>query len=271
LTIAAFTAPAFTPVTLGTTFKPSQGPVAVDPTGTNALLIAPSGTGLSLYPLAGGAAVPVDAMGISGLFTSTGDILYTNTSGALILYTAKTAMMTTLVASGLAFPIDVSPDGNWLQAASKQDATTGLTNLFLVSATTPGTASNIVNSATVNAAGFTADSSYSVFGTGFPTDFGAAAYDLEASKTSGGAAAKVLSAVGGPLFTTGSKLVSNTNPSKSTGASDIVELDLSTTNPPTTLVTQADPNLFLTSTNQVMYSWYCNEDAKAGLWTLTPP
>ncbi len=269
--IAAFTAPAFTAVTLGSTFTPSAGPVTVDPTGKLALLVSPSGSGLSLYPLAGGIPALVDANGVSGLFTTTGDILYTTTSGSLVRYTASTAMMTTLVTSGVAIPFDVSPDGNWVQTASKQNTTTGLTDLSLASATTPGPLTSIVKTTTASPEGFTADSKYSVFGTNFPMDFGPVTYDLESSTTAGGAASKVLSVASGALFTAGSKLVCNTNQSKATGAADIVSIDLSSTAPPTTLVTQADPNLFLTSTGLVVYSWYCNEGGMAGVWTLTAP
>jgi hypothetical protein len=270
-TIQAFSAPSFATITLGSTFQPSAGPLTLDPTGKLALMVSPSGAGLSLYPLAGGSPVTVDATAVAGLFTTTGDILYTTMTGALMRYTAASSTTMTLVTSGLSVPFDVSPDGNWLQAASKQNATTGLADLYLVSATTPGAASAVVKTATASPEGFSTDSTFSVFGTNFPMDFGPATYDLEASKTSGGASAKVLSVASGALFTTGSKLVCNTNQSKSTGAADIVSIDLSATGAPTTLVTQADPNLFLTSTKQVVYSWYCNENAKAGVWTLTPP
>jgi hypothetical protein len=270
-TVVAFTAPGFTPVPLGSTFAAPPGPIAVDPTGTVVLLASPSGTGLSLYPIAGGSPVTVDANGVAGLFTATGDVLYTTSTGSLMRYAAGTSTTSVLVPSGLAAAFDLSPDGNWVQAASKQSATTGLTDLFLASATTPGAARSIVSTTTTSAGGFTADSNFSLFGTNFPMDFGSVAYDLEASKTAGGAPAKVLSVAGQALATTGSKLVCGTNQSKGTGAVDIVGLDLSTTAAPTTLVTQADPNLFLTSTNKVVYSWYCNENATAGVWTLTPP
>jgi hypothetical protein len=271
-TIAVFTAPTFAPVTLGTTFlQPPGGFVQVDPTGKLALLLDPAGTGLSLYPLAGGSSVTVDPTGVSGLFTATGDIIYTTSNAALMRYTAATAMTIVLVPSGVVAPVDLSPDGNWLQVTSKQDATTELMSLYIVSATTPGAANSVVPTATTSPAGFTTDSQYSVFGTNFPPDFGPVTYDLEASKTSGGAAAKVLSASGRAFFTSGAKLVSNTNQSKSTGSADIVSLDLSTTAAPTTLVTQANPNLFQPSASQIVYSWYCNENAMAGVWTLTPP
>ncbi|HEX3346200.1 MAG TPA: hypothetical protein VHS09_16570, partial [Polyangiaceae bacterium] len=269
-TIAAFTSPTFTAVTIGTTFTPSAGPVTVDPTGTQALLVDPTSSALTLFPLAGGTATVVDTTGVGGLFTASGDILYTTSTGTVVRYAASSATKTTLT-SGLAGVFDVSPDGNWMQAASKQNPSTGLTDLFLASATTPGTATNVVKTETASAAGFSADSKYSLFGTNFPMDFGAVTYDLEASKTSGGAPTKVLSAAAGALYTTGSKLVINTNQSKSTGAADIVEVDLSSTAMPTVLVSQADPNLFMTSTKAVVYSWYCNENGMAGVWTLTAP
>jgi hypothetical protein len=270
-TIVAFTAPSFAPIVLGTTFQPPASPIAVDPKVTVALLPGPSGTGLSLYPLAGGSPVTVDANGASGFFTPTGDILYTTTAGAMMRYAAASGMATTLVPSGLVAAFDLSPDGNWVQGANKQNATTGLTNLFLASATSPGAATSVVSTTTADAEGFTADSAYSLFGTNFPMDFGAVTYDLNASKTSGGAPSKVLSVAGQVLPTGASKVVCGTNQSKTTGAVDMVEVDLSTTNGPTPLVTRTDPNLFLTSTNQVVYSWYCNENAMAGVWTLTPP
>ena len=192
-TIAAFTGPSFAPVILGSTFGYPQGPVTVDPTGTTALLPSPSGMGISLYPLAGGNPVTVDAAGTAGLFTSTGDVIYTNSSGSLLRYATATGMATTL-SSGLALPLDLSPDGNWLQAASGQSGTTGLFDLYIVSATTPGPAQRVVNTDSSEPFGFTADSQYSLFGSNFPTNFGTGSYNLQASKTSGGTPSKVLAA-----------------------------------------------------------------------------
>jgi len=272
-TIATFTAPGFAPTTFGTTFQPPSGPVTVDPTGKDALLLDPSGTGLSLYPLAGGSPVTVDATGVAGLFTATGDVLYLTTTGSLARYTATSGTTTTLVPSGIAIAFDVSPDGNWLQAASQQNSTTGMTDLDLVSTTTPGPANHVVKTATIEAAGFTADSQFSLIAGNFPPNFhfGVVNFDLEASKTSGGAASKVLTTAGEVLPTTGSKVVCNTNYSPSTGGADIVSIDLSTTAPPTTLVTQANQHVFETSTKKIAYSWSCNENAMAGVWVLTPP
>jgi hypothetical protein len=268
-TIATFAAPTFAPVTIVSMFTPTNSPIGVDPTGKLLLLPGAAG-GLDLYPIAGGAPVVVDANAAGAVFTASGDILYTNTSGALLRYSATTHMATMLVASGLGFPLYLSPDGNWLQAASTQDATTQLTDLYVLSTTTPGTAKPVVNTATVSAFGFSADSKYSAFGTNFPT-VSAGTFDFEASLSAGGAPTKVLSAVTLPLPTHGSKLVGNINQSKVTGAADIVALDLSSTAKPTTLVTQADPDLFLTKTKDVLYSWYCEPNGMSGVWTLTPP
>jgi hypothetical protein len=279
MTIATFTGPSFATIplgTTGTTFPPfsqqTGSALAVDPTATFALLSDSAGNGLYLYPLAGGNPTTVDPNGTAALFAPNGDILYTTTTNELVRYAASSGTKTPLVTSGLTVPFDLSPDGNWLQAAYVQSSTTGLSDLFIAPAMAPGAVNEVVNTATTSALGFTADSSYSVFGTDFPMGFAPLSYDLQASKTSGGAPTKVLTASAIPLFPTGSKLVSNTNLDKTTGAADIVELDLSTTAAPTVLVSQANPNMFMTATaNQVVYSWYCDENAMAGIWALTPP
>lgn len=272
--VMAFTAPTFTPVLLGTYPVPRPDveltPIVFDPTGTSALLVDPSGVGLSLYPLAGGTPVVVDPTATAGLFASNGDILYTNSATSLVRYTAADGGTTTLVPSGLTLPLDLSPDGNWLQIAAGQSA--GLTNLYLASATTPGPVNTVVKSETAGAIGFTASSAYSLYGTGFSDNFGPSTYTLWSSTIDGGAT-KVLSATGGSAVyaTTGSKLVVPTNQTKSTGQTDIVSVDVSTTAAPTPLVTQADPNIFQTTSRAIVYSWYCNESGTAGIWTLTPP
>ena len=272
-TIATFSAPSFAQVTFATTFQPPTGSLPVDPTGKTLLLLDPSGTGLSLYPLSGASPVTVDATGVAGLFTATGDLLYLTAGGSLVRYTAASGTTMTLVPNGIAAAFDVSPDGTWLQAASQQNSTTGLTDLILASTTTPGPTNHVVKTATIQPAGFTADSQFSLIAGNFPANFhfGVVNFDLEASKTSGGAASKVLTVAGALLPTTGSKVVCNTNYSPSTGGADIVSIDLSTTAPPTTLVTQANQHVFGTSTKKIVYSWSCNENAMAGIWVLTPP
>jgi hypothetical protein len=270
-TVAAFADPTFTTVTLGTAFSPPAGPIAVDPKGKNALIASPSGSGLALYPLAGGNPVTVDATGTNAIFTPSGDIIYATSATALKRWSATTGMATTLVVSGLNYPTILSADGNWLQASAQMSAQTELLDLYIVSATTPGSAIPIVTTPTTSPMGFTADSKYSVFGTNFPMDFGAVTFTMEATKTTGGTPNKILSAATSALYTSASKFISNTNQTKSTGGADIVSMDLSTTNGPTVLVSQADPNLFLASASELVYSWYCDKNAMAGIWTLTPP
>jgi hypothetical protein len=271
LTIASYAAPTFSPVSIGAMFMPSNGPLAVDPTGKLLLLLGPSGTGLYIYPIAGGASTTVDVNAQSGEFFSNGDVVYTNASTALLRWSATTQMAQTLVPSGLVYPMAISPDQHWMQAAANVNASTGLTDLYLVSTTSPGTAMPLVTTQTAGGFGFSPDSKYSTFGTGFSMDFGTSTFDFEASLTSGGKPTKVFNPDSAPLFTSLSKLIGNTNPTKSTGSADIVSLDLSSTAAPKVLVSQADPGLFLTSKLDLVYSWYCNEDAMAGIWTLPAP
>jgi hypothetical protein len=272
--VMAFTAPSFAPVVLQTLPVPQGylGPIPFDPTGTSALMLGPTGVGLSLYPLAGGTPVPIDPKGTAGLFASNGDVLYTTTDTALIRYVAATATTTTLVPTGLTLPLDLSPDGNWLQVAAGESSA-GLTNLYLASATTPGAVNTVVKSETAGAIGFSPNSAYSLFGTGFSEMFGPSTYALQSSPSDGGAAVKVLDVTDGTgvYASTGSKLVVPTNVNKATGATDLVSVDLSSTAAPTPLVTQVDPNVFQTSTKAIVYSWYCNENGTSGIWALTPP
>jgi len=74
-------------------------------------------------------------------------------------------------------------------------------------------------------------------------DFGSVAYDLEASKT---AAARRRRCSRWPGKPGDHRLQAGVRhePVEDDGAVDIVGLDLSTMAAPTTLVTQADPNLF---------------------------
>ncbi len=269
-TVSTFAAPTFTAVTIGAMFVPSNSPIAVDPTGKLLMLSPPTG-GIALFPIDGTAPTTIDATGVGAAFTPTGDVLYTSSSTAMLRWSATTKMATMLVPSGLSFPLYLSADANWVQAAANQDSTTGLTDLYIASTMTPGPAISVVTTPTVSAFGFSADSKYSGLGTNFPMNFGSATFDFEVSKTSGGMPAKVLSAASAPLYTSGSKLICNTNQSKTTGAADIVALDLSTTAAPTVLVTQADPDLFMAKTHDVVYSWYCDLNAMAGIWALTPP
>jgi VCBS repeat-containing protein len=267
--VAAFAGPSFTGVPLGTA-PPSGGPmVSVNPAGTQALVT--TSPGLVLYPIAGGSGIPVDPTGTGGSFTANGDIVYTTTAGALKRYSATSGMTITLVPSGMNFLLALSPDGNWAHAGQKEDSSSGLTDLYLASATTPGSATQLWAKTTAASMGFSADSTYSAFGVNFPMIFGAIPFDIEASPVAGGTPAVASESLSSPLFTTGTKLLINDNVTKATGAADIVSIDLAAASAKKTLVAQADPNYFLGPTDQLVYSWHCNAGATSGVWTVATP
>ncbi len=248
---------------------PLQSPYAVSPDKTN-LLVAQA-TGLFLYPIAGGAPTLIDANGLGGAFTPSGDVVYETSSGALNRYSAAAdaGAPLTLDSSGVRYLLSVSPDGNWMQTA--QNATTGV-DVWLASTTTPGTLTQVWNQTTAAAIGFSNDSKYETFATNLPMNFGVTTFDFYSSAVTGGTPQDLLTAAGTLAFTTGSKVVINTNVDFATGSADIDSVDLSNPGARTTLVAQADPDFFYAaSSNKVVYTWYCAPTSTAGLWTVAAP
>jgi VCBS repeat-containing protein len=283
LTIASFASPAYNQVTLVTVPAPTAttplyNPAPVSADGTKLLLSPYQGlSDLALYPIAGGAPTTVDPSGVQGGFLPTGDIIYTTQSGALMSYAVTDAGVGDAGAA-LALATDVggllalSPDGKWLQVMNAEDQYY-LTNLFLASATTPGTLTTLWSATSAEALGFTMDSKYEAFATNVSTNFGSSNFDLQASEVSGGGApTKILTSAGGFAFTTASKLVINVNGNAVTGNADIEAIDLSDPTAASTLVTQADPSFFYApGPKQILYSWNCTPTAAAGVWTVSAP
>ena len=178
----------------------------------------------------------------------------------------------TLDPSGVLYMLALSPDGNWLQTAQNLNSTGTRVDVWLASTTTPGSLTQVWPQTTASVIGFSADSRYETFATNLPMTFGIDTFDLYASPVSGGAPTKILTSAGALAFTTHSKLVTNTNPNKTTGAADIRAIDLANPSAATTLVTQADPNFFYSSgSNKVVYTWYCAPNSTAGVWAVTAP
>jgi VCBS repeat-containing protein len=267
--IATFAGPSFAQVTLGTV-TPNGGPVAsVNPQNT-AILVS-SSPGLIVYPLTGGAATTVDAAGSAGLFTTTGDIVYTTMDGALKRYSMTSATMTPLVASKMNYLLALSPDDQWAQVAEQMDLNTGLSDLYLASATTAGSATSSWGKPTAAPMGFSSDSAFSTFGLNFPTTFGALPFDVEASPVAGGSPSEASQSLSQPLFTSGSHLIVNDHVTRLTGAADIESLDLAASSERKTLVTQAAPNYIWAPPDQLVYSWNCRSDSASGVWVISTP
>ena len=266
---------AMTPVTIANLPAPTGfiSPDAVSPDGTNLLISTASG--LELYPIAGGAPTLIDANGGGGFFTGAGNVVYGTSAGGLKRYSgADAGAPLVLDSTGVTYPMALSPDGNWVEFGQNVDSTGTFVDIWLASATTPGSLTQVRMQTDVPfGSGFSADSKYVTFVLNYPMTFGINTYDLYAAPVSGGTAKKVVTTGGGGFtFTGGSKLVVNTNADKTTGSADIQSVDLSSTGAATTLVTQADPNYFYAGgPNKVFYTWYCAPNSTAGVWAVTAP
>jgi hypothetical protein len=266
--LATFTGTGFTKTILGT-FDSMKFPFAlpVDPGGTQLLLTGPSG--LALYPIAGGAPKIVDPNGTGdyAIFaTNGGDIVYTTTSGAVSRYSSATATSKVLIANGTYTPIYVTLDGNWIQLAQNVNQSTGTTDVDIASATAAGSPTRVWSMTNATPSGFTGDSGFELFLTS-NASFQNVTADLYASPVSGGAPGKVAT-IAGAAALAGSKLALAVN--YAAGLADIEVVDLANPTAMKTLVTQADPNIQVTPTNQIVYSWYCQPDSMAGVWVAPP-
>ncbi len=271
-TVASFAgsgAPSSFARTLVGEFDPSQFGyfIPVDPSGAQMPLVGASGLGL--YPIAGGAPTAVDANGAGGaIFAPNGDLIYSTTSGAVSRYSSMSATSTPLIATGGYYAAALSSDGNWMQLDLNTDSNTGATDVYLASATTAGSPLREWPTTTANVAGFSSDSKFELFVTG-ATTFKNTTYDFYASPVSGGAPTKVAT-IASLGWLSGSKMVFTDNYTVM-GMADVEVLDLAKPAAKQTLVTQADFNLQVTPTNQIVYSWYCQANSMAGIWVATSP
>jgi hypothetical protein len=264
-TVATFTGAGFTQKVVGTfdSMKISNV-IQIDPKGTQMLL--PGAPGIALYPIAGGAPTIVDPNGVAGseIFATNGDIVYSKAAGGVSRYLATSAMTAPLLATGSYTAQSLSPDGKWMQLSQNMDQLSGRSDVFIASATTAGSATNEWMMTTAYTAGFTTDSRFEVFS----TTTGTMTSDLYASPVSGGAATKVAT-VWGAAALPGSVIAISDNYTAA-GFADIDLIDLANPTAKKTLVTQADPNVKLTPTNQLVYSWYCQPSSMAGIWVASP-
>jgi hypothetical protein len=282
-TLESFAAPTWTATVIATGVS---GSFVTNP--ANTALLALTASGLTVFPLAGGAPVVVDPNGIAGLFTSDGSaVVYTSTDTALLRSPATKSQPTTLVAGG--FPSVVALSANDALAlgtvSPSQFSGPGQgQNLYLASATAAGAAETLSMTANLGsytastpiATGspvFTTDASHVLFGSN-PTLSGLAT--LNVSLPSG---TTTQSFSGVWLFqpTTGGQVVFDdhyvpTGGVGSNGSADIEWLDTTKTNAPTVLVSQADANFYVTTDMATLvYSWSYLKGGMGGIWTLPLP
>jgi hypothetical protein len=235
----------------------------VDPGGTQVLL--PS-SGLTLYPIAGGAPKTVDAQGVSGsqLFAANGDMVYSTTTGAVSRYSASTGASTTLLTTGSYKAQTLSPDGKWMQLFQSVGPNSG-SDEWVASATTAGTATSEWTMTTASPGGFTSDGQFELFSVAGSS----MTSDLYASPSSGAPASKIAT-VASALALPGS-VIAITENYTAAGTADIETLDVAHPTAKKTLVTGADVNMQLTPANQIVYSWHCRLDSNAGIWVAPLP
>jgi pentapeptide MXKDX repeat protein len=271
-TIATFTGPMFAQRVLATN---ALATFVVDPSGAHVLVSGASG--LTVYPSTGGTGTRIDPSGLAGVFTKDGaNVVYTTGAGALRRSSVATPAPVTLTSGGLVGLLTLSPDERWALAYKSLGNMGNTYDLVLASARTQGAATTL--SATSNSAiygdAFTADSAYALYFTN--VDVTKAVGDFYVARSSGGLQAKVTSAAWSVAATTGSKVLFNDNcpscSSTSAGSADIRAVDATDLAAPTTLVSQASANFFVTmAKDKVVYAWTCMQDSSAGVYVIPVP
>jgi hypothetical protein len=278
-TVASFTGASFMMATVATNVFPN---FLADDQGTHVLVESMAG-GLQAYPIAGGSPVTVDAAGSLGFITKDGmSTFYTTTpANALKRATVVSPNPTTLVGSGFAGLLATSYDQGLALGYKGFDSNTGLTDLVVASATTMGTATQLVSTmdTTLYGDAFTADNSRVVFYNMIDANNGTGT--LNVVPVTGGMPTVLGQTVWLNFSTSGTKILFNDNWSnginggnQGAGQADLEAIDTAQSAPkPKTLAGQADAYFYLTAAkDKVVYSWsYDNTSPLAGLYVVPVP
>jgi hypothetical protein len=270
-TLAVFASPTFAETILATNV---QDAFAIDPARTHVMVSGASG--LAVYPVAGGAGVSIDSAGTSGGFTADGaNVVYTTSATALKRSPVASPAPVTLVPNGLLALLALSPNDGWGLAYRSVASNQQTTDIYLASATSPGTATQLSmsNGASLYGDAFTADSKYAMY---FDNVAASGVGDFSAAPTAGGASTKVASNAWLAWATAGSKVLLSDHCANcmmtSAGAADLEAVDLANPTAITTLVNQANANFYLTAAkDKLVYSWTCAQDSTAGVYVLAVP
>jgi hypothetical protein len=280
-TLASFEGAGYTQTVLATGVDPR---FTVDTTG--ARVFVSGAAGLSAYPIAGGAGTVIDPGAtavFAGLLTGSGLVLSGHgqsaiyaTNGVLRRSSVPSTAPLTLVSSGVSGILRLSPDENWvltyLNAAP--DYTYYASDLTLASATTP-TSDSVLWAPTTGAlfgSAFTADSRFVLYFTNLTGNLDG---DFMAVSTLGGAPTKVASHGWAVMATKQSKVVvADHYAAIRTGYSaiDLESVDLANPGARSTLVSQVDPDPYLTPAgDQIVYAYTCDAGPRAGIWVMPAP
>jgi hypothetical protein len=261
----------------GMTLSTSADLSSLQSAGASVLYNAPAG--LMLANATTGATTLIDATGgTSAAFTHNGQsLVYVTTDGAIRRSSIASPSPATLVAAGGFDSLSpTSSDDRWLLASNMRDPNTGNSDIYVASATTAGSATAILGSATGTFYGspFTADSSRVLYVDNAMNGAG----DYHVAPTTGGPAIKLASRMWIGFATTGTRVVFEDGfvPGvglNTQGVADIRSVDVSAASPaPALLVNQADPGLFFTSArDRLIYSLTSCARGSEGIWVMAAP
>ncbi len=231
------------------------------------------------------AATLIDAKGGGGIFTHSGtDVIYFGSGNSIWRSPIATPAPAEIAAGPFNGTLALSSDDKWLELFLCQDSTTFFTDMYLVS-TTPADGGNAPTTLTSKTTGanfgdaFTADNTHVLF---FPNVImsGSAGYvgtydTFPLPPPTGMLPTAIAQNVWEEFATTGAKTLYNDNYASNAGfagAADIEAADLGGTAMPTTLVSQADANFFVTADKStIVYSWSACPGAKDGIYTVAAP
>ncbi|HTQ41880.1 MAG TPA: hypothetical protein VMI75_03915 [Polyangiaceae bacterium] len=265
----------------------SLGPIGAGDGGASGYNISYlTNSGQYVEALGGTTPTLIDAKGAGGVtFMHNGtDVIYFESDSSVWRSPIATPAPVLLAKGPFAGTLALSSDDNWIEMFLSQNSTNFFTDMYLLS-TTPADGGNTPTTLASTAAGanfgdaFTADDKHVLF---FPNVVmsGSAgyvgAYDtFPLPPPVGMMPTTIAQNVWEEFATTGAKTLYNDNYASNAGfagAADIESTDLSTTAMPTTLVSQADANFFLTADKgTIVYSWSACPGAKDGIYTLPAP
>jgi hypothetical protein len=262
-TLASFASPSWSS---GAHVGSTSGSWWPDGAGTK-VLYATAG-GVSVVPLAGGAAMLIDPAGTNGFLSSDGlSALYVTSSNAFRRSPTGAPSPTTLVANGFRGWQALSND--WQQLLYYSTYTGNGTDLFVASTTTPGATSTISAATTAGIPGdaFTSDSTHVIY---------ASAGTLEAYSMAGKTSVTLGKSIFQCYSATAAKIVFSgdyvSTGGLRFGRANIDAVDTAQTAAPTRVVTDADAVFALSPAHdKIAYAWSAIPGSNAGLWLTDVP
>ncbi len=249
---------------------------AVDSAGTKVFVIS-SGNAASVVPIAGGAATAIDTGVAYGAMASDGSrVVYRTTTEGMKSSPLAGVSPIVLVTTGAKIFGGVSPDGKYALYSNASDATSGLTDLFMVATTAAAATPVTLNSKTDTdladfATAWTADSSHVLFSTA--VDGSTLTGQMNAQAVTGTTATSLGKDVWQIFQLTGAKIIINDGftDDGSTKRADIRVGDTATATAPALLVGQAGVAMMLNKAKTKVVYDFNIAASTAGLYVLALP